>query len=62
MCSFRSLKQACSQQGSQAYDVGVTKGARSGGESDESACTEEKAKHLSQTNLNIPGIDTNAPF
>ncbi len=27
MCSFRSLKQARSRQGSRAYDVGVAKGA-----------------------------------
>ncbi len=28
MCSFQSLKQAHSRQGSRAYDVGVTKGER----------------------------------
>ncbi len=28
MCSFWSLKQARSQQGGRAYDVGVTKGER----------------------------------
>ncbi len=45
MCSFRSLKQARSQQGGQAYGVGVMKGGRKiREESDERGCTEEKAK------------------
>ncbi len=45
-----------------AYDIDVVKGeCKIRGESDKRGCTEEKATHLSQTYLNIPGIDTN-PF